>query len=580
MLHHSLLFKSVFLSLAICTSQAIAENKTKPPAAVSDFAVASAHPLATQAGIDILARGGNAFDAAVAVTATLAVVEPYSSGLGGGGFWLLHVAKDNRDIMLDGRETAPLAATRDMYLDQDGNPTQDSVTGPLAAGIPGVPAGIVHLSRNYGRLPLSATLDFAIRQARNGFEVSPLYLKQADKVLEKLRTSPQASAIFLDDGEIPPAGYILRQPQLAEVLERLRDLEEDGFYKGEVAKKLVDGVQRAGGIWRLEDLEQYRVKERRPIVGKYKDMHVVSATLPSSGGIVLMQMLNMLAKIDTGKLDATQRTHALIEIMRRAYSDRALYLGDSDHVEVPIEKLLSEAHAENLLADFNPARATASQSYLDANSPPGQEREEGQDTTHFSIIDREGNYVAATLSINYPFGSGFVPEGSGVLLNNEMDDFVAKPGHPNLWGLVGSEANAIAPGKRMLSSMSPTFLDDGNRVAILGTPGGSRIITMVLLASLAFIDGADANTMVQLPRFHHQFLPDKIQFETDALSPATRDALAAMGHALQEVKEDYTYGNMHAVIWDRQTHRVTAASDPRGLGSAQVGEYSKSVIYK
>ena len=572
MLHHSLLLKSVFLSLAICTSQAIAENKTKPPEAVSDFAVASAHPLATQAGIDVLARGGNAFDATVAVTATLAVVEPYSSGLGGGGFWLLHVAKDNRNIMLDGRETAPLAATRDMYLDQDGNPTQDSVTGPLAAGIPGVPAGIVHLSRNYGRLPLSTTLDFAIRQARNGFEVSPLYLKQADKVLEKLRASPQASAIFLDGGEIPQAGYILRQPQLAEVLERLRDLEEDGFYKGEVAKKLVDGVQQAGGIWRLEDLEQYRVKERQPIVGKYKDMNIVSATLPSSGGIVLMEMLNMLAKIDTGKLDVTQRTHTLIEIMRRAYSDRARYLGDSDHVEVPIEKLLSEAHAENLLADFDPERATASQSYLDADSPPGKEREEGQDTTHFSIIDREGNYVAATLSINYPFGSGFVPEGTGVLLNNEMDDFVAKPGHPNLWGLVGSEANAIAPGKRMLSSMSPTFMDDGNRVAILGTPGGSRIITMVLLASLAFIDGADANTMVQLPRFHHQFLPDKIQFETDALSPATRDALAAMGHALQEIKEDYTYGNMHAVIWDKQTHRVTAASDPRGLGSAQVGE--------
>ena len=576
MIHNPLLLKSVTLLLTllltICASQAIAENETQPSTSVPDFAVASAHPLATQAGIDILAKGGNAFDAAVTVTATLAVVEPYSSGLGGGGFWLLHVAKDDRNIMLDGRETAPLAATRDMYLDQDGEPTQDSITGPLAAGIPGVPAGIVHLSRKYGRLPLSTTLDFAIRQARDGFEVSPLYLKQADKVLERLRASQQASTIFLDGGEVPQAGYILRQPQLAKVLEHLRDLGEDGFYKGEVAKKLVNGVQRAGGIWQLEDLEQYRVKERQPIVGKYKDMNVVSATLPSSGGIVLMQMLNMLSKIDTSKLDITQRTHALIEIMRRAYSDRALYLGDSDHIEVPIEKLLSEAHAENLLADFDPQRATASQSYLGADSPPGQEREEGQDTTHFSIIDREGNYVAATLSINYPFGSGFVPEETGVLLNNEMDDFVAKPGHPNLWGLVGSEANAIAPGKRMLSSMSPTFIDDGNRVAILGTPGGSRIITMVLLASLAFIDGADAKTMVELPRFHHQFLPDKIQFETDALSPATRDALAAMGHALQEVKEDYTYGNMHAVIWDKQTHRVTAASDPRGLGSAQVGK--------
>ena len=557
--------KLITLLLVTCALQAFAKNETGQYP-VSDFAVASAHPLATQAGIDILAQGGNAFDAAVAVTATLAVVEPYSSGLGGGGFWLLHVAKDDLDVMLDGRETAPLAATRDMYLDQDGEPTQDSVTGPLAAGIPGVPAGIVHLSRKYGQLPLHTTLDFAIQKARNGFAVSPLYQKLATRVLGRLRGSPQASAIFLDDGEVPKVGYILRQPQLAEVLERLRDFKEDGFYTGEVAQKLVAGVQQAGGIWQLDDLKQYRVKERHPIVGRYKNVNVVSAALPSSGGIVLMQMLNMLSKIDTSALDATQRTHTLDEIMRRAYSDRAYYLGDGDHVTVPIERLLSASHAEKLLADFDPGRATASQNYLPGNA------QEGQDTTHFSIIDQEGNYVAATLSINYPFGSGFVPGGSGVLLNNEMDDFVVKPGHPNLWGLVGSEANAIAPRKRMLSSMSPTFIDDGHRIAILGTPGGSRIITMVLLSTLAFIDGADAKTMVELPRFHHQFLPDQIQFEAAALSPATRASLTAMGHALMEVQQDYSYGNMHAIIWEKQTNRVTAASDPRGLGSAQVGE--------
>ena len=558
--------------IACCLLPAAAADSGHPahPRQVADHAVASAHPLATRAGIEVLEQGGNAFDAAVAVTAALAVVEPYSSGLGGGGFWLLHTAADQRDIMLDGRETAPLAATRDMYLDSAGNPTRHSVAGPLAAGIPGVPAAIVHLSRNYGRLPLAATLQAAIRLAREGFTVSSHYRRLAVAVMDHLRESHGGSAVFLDRGVAPDAGFRLKQPQLARVLERIRDEGADGFYRGEVARQLVEGVRQAGGIWQLRDLQQYQVKERRPVSGAYGNLKITSAALPSSGGIVLIQMFNMLSLLDLSQLDGAHRTHAVVEAMRRAYMDRARYLGDPDYVEVPVQKLLSRLYADEAFADFNPRQASSSRRYLEELEATGDlESGAGRHTTHFSVIDREGNYVAATLSINYPFGSGFVPPGTGVLLNNEMDDFVIKPAHPNLYGLIGGRANAIEPGKRMLSSMSPTFLDDGRRIAILGTPGGSRIITMVLLAALEFSSGGDAHDMVALPRFHHQFVPDRIQFESGAFDPETQATLVRLGHALESLQR--RYGNMHVVIWDRTSGRVTAASDPRGIGSAQAG---------
>ncbi len=539
--------------------------------APTDHAVASAHPLATRAGIDILEQGGNAFDAAVAVTASLAVVEPYASGLGGGGFWLLHTASNGREIMLDGREVAPLAATRDMYLDEAGRPTRESVVGPLAAGIPGIPAALVHLSDRYGRLPLDRTLHTAIRYAREGFEVSTRYHRLATAVLDHLRESPGGSSVFLDQGSVPEPGYVLRQPQLARVLERIRDEGADGFYRGEVAESLVRGVQQAGGIWQMQDLAQYRVRERQPVSAHYDNMRITSAALPSSGGIVLVQMLNMLSLLDLSQTEGAQRSHALVEVMRRAYVDRARYLGDTDHVEVPVERLLSLPHASGKLADFNPLRASPSAAYLEKQEHgSGGEPAEGRNTTHFSVIDRDGNYVATTLSINYPFGSGFAVPGTGILLNNEMDDFAVKPGHPNLYGLTGSRANAIEAGKRMLSSMSPTFLDDGERVAILGTPGGSRIITMVLLAALEFARGVDANAMVSRPRFHHQFIPDRIEYENEALDAATLAALASLGHTLQATSR--SYGDMHAVIWNRKTGQVSAASDPRGMGLAQVGK--------
>jgi gamma-glutamyltranspeptidase/glutathione hydrolase len=535
-----------------------------------NFAVASAHPLATQAGIKILQQGGNAFDAAVAVTAVLAVVEPYASGLGGGGFWLLHLAEDNKDVMIDGREVAPLAAKRDMYIDAQGNASDRSVNGPMAAGIPGTPAALAHIAGKYGKLPLQQTLAAAIQLARNGFAVTEFYNSRASAVLERIKTFPQTAEIFLQHCEVPQVGYVLQQAELAQVLENISVHGADGFYRGEVAKKLVSSVQQAGGIWQSQDLENYQVIERQPIRGKYKNIEIVSAALPSSGGIVMMQILNMLSNFDLQALNDVQRKHLIVEVMRRAYHDRAIYLGDADYMEVPVNELLSLAHAEKLFADFSQQHATPSQNYIQQDIVDSLPlKEEAQNTTHFSILDSQGNYVAATLSINYYFGSGFVAEGTGVLLNNEMDDFAIQPARANLWGLVGSEANAIEPGKRMLSSMSPTFLSDGKRIAVLGTPGGSRIISMVLLSTLAFADGASAAQMVQLPRFHHQFLPDEIQFEPGAITTETQGTLVSMGHSLKDV--GHSYGNMHSIIWNQYDNKITAASDSRGIGVSQLG---------
>ena len=537
----------------------VATASAAPPAA----GIASAHPAATRAGHAILADGGNAFDAAVAVSAALAVAEPYGSGLGGGGFWLLHRAADGHEVMVDGRERAPLAATRDMYLDAQGDPVPGlSIAGPLAAGIPGTPAALVHLAERYGRLPLARSLAPAIALARDGVEVDAQYTRLAGFRLEALRAG-SGSSPFLDAGEPPAPGWLLRQPALARTLEHLAREGHAGFYASAVARALVDGVREAGGIWSAEDLTAYRVVEREPVRGRVGELSFTAAALPSSGGIVLAQILNVLADDPLADLDQAARDHLLIEAMRRAYRDRAAHLGDPDQVAVPVARLLSPDYAAGLRAGIHPERATPSD-LLPGVSDPAR----GSDTTHFSVIDREGNRVAATMSLNYPFGSGFVVPGTGVLLNDEMDDFSIRPGVPNVYGLVGNEANAIAPGKRMLSSMTPTFLDDGRRVAILGTPGGSRIITMVLLATLEFMRGGDAEALVALPRFHHQYLPDRVQFEPGAWSKSRAAALAARGHEVQRLER--TWGDMQAVIWDRMGDRVEAASDPRGGGLAEV----------
>ena len=528
-------------------------------------AIASAHPLATEAGFAIIGKGGNAFDAAVAVSAALAVVEPAGSGLGGGGFWLLHRQADGYQVMLDGREKAPLAAHRDMYLDAEGNFIPDrSKDGALAAGIPGTPAALALLAEKYGRLPLSESLQPAIRYARQGFAIDERHRRLLRFRRQVLAADPVAVDIFLENGAVPQQGAILKQPELAETLKKLAAAGREGFYAGETAARLVSGVQAAGGIWTLDDLARYRVVERRPVQGDYRGIHISSAALPSSGGIVLLEALQILSGYDLSSLDTVTRKHLIVEALRRAYHDRALYLGDSDFIKVPVERLLDADYAAGLRSAIRLDRSLPS-TYLSEDLPDDPE---GRHTTHFSIIDSEGNRVAATMSINFPFGSAFVAPGTGVLLNDEMDDFASRAGALNGYGLTGGAANAIAPGKRMLSSMSPTFLDDGERVAVLGTPGGSRIISMLLLAVLDYAAGHGPESWVSVPRFHHQYIPDVIQYEPGGLTAEEIEQLGKLGHQFKEVS--YRYGNMQAVQWDRQTGRLDAASDPRGLGRAEV----------
>lgn len=522
--------------------------------------------------MEILEKGGNAFDAAVAVTAMLGVVEPYGSGLGGGGFWLLHRQSDGYQVMIDGREKAPGAAHRDMYLDETGNVREGaSINGPLAAGIPGVPAAIVHIASKYGRLPLRVSMKPAIDSARNGFEVDEQYRRYAKIRLDTLRMYPSAASIFLVDNEVPPEGYMLKQPDLANTLEKIATSGEAVFYDGGLAEKLVKGVREAGGIWSQDDLNNYKVVEREPIIANYHGMKIVSASPPSSGGIALAGMVNMLGQYNLEQYSDADQKHLMIEIMRRAYRDRAEYLGDMDYVDVPVEKLISTDYAKQLVQSIGMDQATPSSELKSFGNPTGA----GSDTTHFSILDQHGNRVAATMSVNYLFGSCYVIPGTGFLLNDEMDDFSAKPGVPNAYGLVGAEANAIAPGKRMLSSMSPTFLENDRGVAILGTPGGSRIITMLLLGLLEYEKGANAEQIVVKPRFHHQYLPDIVMYENGAFSEDTEQELSLRGHVLKKQMSPYGggfghYGNMQAVVWDKQKNAVSAASDKRGIGAAVV----------
>lgn len=530
-------------------------------------AIASAHPLATAAGFEILAKGGNVFDAAVAVSATLAVVEPSGSGLGGGGYWLLHREPDGFETMIDGREKAPLASYQAMYLDKAGKPIPRlSLDGALAAAIPGMPAALVHLSEKYGNLPLAESLQPAIRAAESGFAIGERYRKLLKFRVEVIKKHPQTAQIFLPDGNIPEAYSILRQTDLADTLKKLAKAGRDGFYRGEIADKLVTGVNKAGGIWTKEDLAFYQVVEREPVKGNYRGIKITSAAPSSSGGIVLIEALNILSGYDLTQLDELTRKHLIVEAMRRAYHDRALYLGDSDFIDIPVKRLLNDDYAAGLRGSLRSDKALPSMMLSGEIQP----QPEGINTTHFSIIDESGNRVAATLSINFPFGAGLVAPGTGVLLNDQMDDFAGLPGAMNGYGLVGGVANAIAPGKRMLSSMAPTFLDDGSHVAVLGTPGGSRIISMVLLAALDFAQGNEPGSWVQVPRFHHQFMPDVIEYEKGAIAADQLTGLAAMGHQLKETR--YNYGDMQAVQWNRSTHRLVAASDRRGEGRAAVGQ--------
>ncbi|WP_312680929.1 gamma-glutamyltransferase [Stenotrophomonas chelatiphaga] len=564
------------LLLGLLLSAPLAHAAVPARAAHPDgAAIASGHRLATQAGMQILAQGGNAFDAAVAVSSTLAVVEPISSGLGGGGFFLLHDAASGKDLMLDARETAPAAATEAAFLDKDGNLDRDrSVNGAWSAGIPGLPAALVELSSKHGKLPLKASLQPAIRIAREGFPVYARMAKGYQSRREVMERYPGTREVYLRNGKPIAEGDLFQQPELARTLERLADGGFDGFYRGQTGALLLAGVKQAGGRWTADELAGYTVKAREPIVFDYNGWKITTAPPPSSGGIALASMLQILEGWDIKSMDEAHRAHLVVEAMRRAYRDRTFFLGDPDFVEIPQKVLTSKDYAQGLRATIHPEKATPSD-LLSGNPTPLEDDE----TTHFSIIDRDGNRVGATQTVNLLYGSGLIPKGTGVLLNNEMDDFALKPGTPNAFGVMGYAANAPKAGKRMLSSMTPTFMENADKVVVLGTPGGSRIITMVLLGILGYDQGLTAQQVAALPRYHHQWLPDAIEAETGAFDAGTIKQLQAMGHKIDLPGDSaeggrgssHVWGNLQTVEWDRRSNTLFGGSDPRNpVGSAEV----------
>jgi len=512
--------------------------------------VASAHPLATKAAIDIFKQGGNAFDAAAALALTIGVAEPTGSGIGGGGFFLLYIAKEDRYVMLDAREMSPtLAGNGEIYH------TQSSIDGPQAAGVPGLIAGIDHLITKYGKLDRKTNSQAAIHIAKDGFKVSKHYQRVA-QWREKVLSNNAAKNIFLHQNKVPSIGSLIQQPELANTLERFAKFGANDFYRGETAKRLVADMKKDGGLIRLDDLKAYQLIEREPVRFQYQGFEWISAALPSSGGITLAETLGILKDDKLDKLSEVERTHLLIEAMKLAYRDRNQNLGDSDFVDIP--DLLNKKRLKDLRSHISMNKTTPSSSFT--ADPSGN----GVDTTHFSIIDNEGNMVAATLSINYGFGSGYVSPSTGILMNDEMDDFATQVGKANAYGLVQGKANAVAPHKRMLSSMSPTFILGKNRAFIVGTPGGSRIISMVLLAGLEFMHGGNnVSAWINKPRFHHQYLPDVVQHEQGAFSLQVSKQLQAKGHQLKPIRN---YGNMHAILWNRKTGKVIGGSDKRGEG--------------
>lgn len=537
------------------------------PLVVSGAAIASAHPQATRAGEQVLAAGGNAFDAAVAVAAALAVVEPYSSGLGGGGFWLLHRAADGRNVFVDSRETAPAGVRSTDYLRADGKPVPGATTeGGTAVAIPGVPAALVHVAERYGRLPLAQSLAPAVGLARNGFAVDVRYARIA-KLRERALREGTGTRVFLDDGRAPAPGYLLRQPALAATLERLGQDGRDGFYSGGVAEALVTTVNRAGGRWTLADLSAYQVVERAPIVIAYRGARIVTAPPPSAGGIALAQSLRMLEAFTLGDAREPATAHLVAEALRRAFRDRALHLGDPDQTPLPQAALISTPYNYALARSIDRRQATPSERLLEDGMPRASRGAGSPNTTHFSIVDGDGNRVAATLTINLLFGAGLVAGDTGVLLNNEMDDFSLAPDLPNAFRLVGGAANAIAPGRRPLSSMTPTFVEDARGVLVLGAPGGSRIVSQVLLAVLDYLrtPQPDPARIVAAPRYHHQFLPDVIEIEPEGFDAAWRAALTEKGHQLRAAGR--RWGNLQ-VVFAPVDGKPIAANDPRGTDIA------------
>ncbi|TKC60014.1 gamma-glutamyltransferase [Pedobacter hiemivivus] len=495
--------------------------------------VVSANELASRVGLNILKKGGNAIDAAVAVQFALAVVYPNAGNIGGGGFMVYRGASGEMNS-LDFRETAPAIASRDMYLDSVGNPIVDkSLEGHLASGIPGSVAGMVAAHEKYGKLKWADLIEPAIALARNGFKVSEQQAGEFNRRKERfVKNNPQGTALVKETDWLEDD--VLLQPELAATLEKIRDKGQAGFYEGPVADSLLAEMRRGGGIISAEDLKNYKAIWRKPIVGNYKEYRIVTMPPPSSGGIALIQLLKSVEPYPLKRwgLNSDSTVQLMVEAERRVYADRAEYLGDPDFYKVPQVQLLNDAYIKSRMANFNWAHATSS-SEIKAGVLKGAEHEE---TTHFSIVDRDGNAVSVTTTLNGSYGSSVVVKGGGFLLNNEMDDFSVKPGSPNMYGLVGGEANAIAPGKRMLSSMTPTIVEkDGKLFMIVGTPGGSTIITSVFQTIVNVIEfNKSMQSAVNAKKFHHQWLPDTLYVEKGALDSMTTQKLVNKGYPILE----------------------------------------------
>ncbi|WP_245814565.1 gamma-glutamyltransferase [Cystobacter ferrugineus] len=554
-------------------------------------AVATAHPMASEAALKMLNKGGNAVDAAVAAAFTLAVVGPYHSGLGGGGFALVHDAKTGETRALDFREVAPQAATRDMYV-KDGKVVPGlSTDGALSVAVPGAVAGYLELLEKHGKLSRAVVLQPAIEAARAGFWVSPKYQAIAKARRDCLGQDPEAARIFLVKNaegalEAPPIGHQLRQPDLARTLTTLAKSGPAPFYTGALAQAMVDTVKAGGGLITREDLKAYKTRTHAPMEGSYRGHRLLTMPPPSAGGVAVVQTLGVLEKLRPQGLAFRdpEEIHLYAETLRRAYVDRTKYLGDPAMVQIPLERLTSSGYLADLAGSIDPKKATPSVSLL----PPGEDAggstlkkpdagwydpstsSEKKNTTHVSVIDKDGNAVALTTTVNYGFGSCVVAKGTGILLNDQMDDFSARPGVPNAYGLVGYEANSIAPGKVPLSSMSPTLVfskEDPKKVMLaVGSPGGSTIPTTVIQVISNVVDqGMDVTRAVGEGRVHHQYLPDELWVDQWGLEAATLKALEAKGHKLRRLP---AWGDAEAVYSDPRTNLRSAASDPRNEGTA------------
>ena len=564
---------AVLLALVLAAAPACRAqiSATPPPVRAERGMVVAAEHLAAEAGLGVLRAGGNAADAAAATGFALAVTFPVAGNLGGGGFAVLR-QPDGSATTLDFRETAPAAATRDMYLGPDGEPDPDlSRRGWLAVGVPGAVAGLLEMQRRWGRLDRAAVLDPAVALARDGFPLSDAEAARLNGFRTRFADFAATDALFGgtaaaragNPDSLWRAGDRLRQPDLARTLTRIRDRGRDGFYRGPTADFLVDAMRAGGGLITHADLASYRPVERAPVEGTYRGHRVLSMPPPSSGGVALVQLLNAVEPHDLGALGfgSSASVHLMAEAMRRVYADRAEWLGDPDFVDVPVAGLTGKGYMTRRMADFDAARAGASDSTV-AGAPP-----ESPQTTHFSIVDRDGFAVSLTTTLNGAYGSLAVAPGTGFLLNNEMDDFSAKPGTPNMFGLVGAEANAIAPGKRMLSSMSPTIVEwpDGRLRLVVGSPGGGRIITTVFETITNVIDhGMDVQAAVAAPRVHHQWLPDVLFVEERGLAA---DAVAALRERGWTVRQGGRWSRADAI--EVVYRESDTATDPSGLETTE-----------